>query len=230
MHRPANSLLLVALFFLPGLDLAFAHEPETLFNRVFLEAQAEREVKNDEIVVLLVSRYQGKSPQEIAGRVNADMEWALKEAKKFPDVNAATEGYNTSPLYEKGVIQGWEASQELRLRSTVATKATELVGVLQNKLQVRSMQFQPTRAQRDAVADELVAEAMEAFRRRAELVGKQMDGKNYRIVELHVSTQGSGGPVMYAERTMMMAKESAPAVEVGTSTVQVTVSGNVQYY
>lgn len=33
-----------------------------------------------------------------------------------------------------------------------------------------------------------------------------------------------------AKRAMMMAKDAAPAVEAGTSKVQVTVSGNVQYY
>jgi predicted secreted protein len=216
------------LLFLPL--TARADEGETLFNRVFLEAQAEREVQNDEIVTLLVSRQQGNSPQEIANRVNADMEWALKEAKRFPEVQVATQGYATSPRYEKGIIQGWEAQQELRLRSTAVARATELVGVLQSRLQVASMQFQPTDTLRDRVADELVEEALMAFRHRAELVGKHMDGKNYRIVELHVSTQGSGGPVRYAERAVMMAKDAGPAVEAGASKVQVTVSGSVQYY
>lgn len=228
-HLP-NSLFFATILPLLVSDFVLADEEETLFNRVYLEAQAERDVQNDEIVILLVSRQQGKSPQEIASRVNTDMEWALKEAKHFPDVQAATQGYATSPLYEKGVIQGWEARQELRLRSTAAAKATELVGVLQKHLQVAAMQFQPTRVLRDNVAEELVEEALTAFRRRAELVGKHMDGKEYRIVELHVSTQGPGGPV-YGERARMMAKDaSAPAVEAGTSTVQVTVSGSVQYY
>ncbi len=207
-----------------------ADEGETLFNRVFLEGQAEREVQNDEIEVMLVSRQQGNSPQEIASRVNADMEWALKEAKRFPDVQVATQGYATSPRYEKGLIQGWEAHQELRLRSTAAAKATELVGILQSRLQVASMGFQPTNALRDAVADELVEEALVAFRHRAELVGKHMDGKSYRFVEVHVSTQGSGGPIMFAERAMTMAKDAGPTVEAGTSKVRVTVSGSVQYY
>ena len=218
----------VQLLFLPL--LAKADEAETLFNRVFLETQAEREVQNDEIEVMLASRQQGNSPQEIANRVNADMEWALKEAKRFPDVQVATQGYATSPRYEKGVIQGWEAHQELRLRSTAVARATELVGILQSRLQVASMRFQPTAALRDSVADGLVEEALTAFRHRAELVGKHMDGKNYRIVELHVSTQGSGGPIMYAERAMTMARDAGPAVEAGTSKVQVTVSGSVQYY
>jgi len=218
----------IAMLFLPV--IVIAHENETMLNRVFLDAQAEREVANDQVEVLLVSRQQGNSPQEIANRVNADMEWALKEAKRFPDVQTATMGYATSPRYEKGVIQGWEAHQELRLRSTAAAKATELVGVLQSRLQVASMQFQPTDAVRDRVAGELVEEALIAFRQRAEIVGKHMDGKNYRIVELHVSTQGSGGPIMYAERAMTMAKDAGPAVEAGTSKVQVTVSGSVQFY
>lgn len=231
MNKSRRNQPVFRIFALWFLSLnVIAHEEEPLFNRVFLEVQAEREVENDQIEVLLVSRQQGNSPQEIAHRVNADMEWALMEAKRFPDVQVATKGYATSPRYEKGVIQGWEAHQELRLRSTAAVKATELVGVLQSRLQVAAMQFQPTDALRDRVADELVEEALIAFRRRAETVGKHMDGKSYRIVELHVSTQGSGGPIMYAERTMMVARDAGPAVEAGTSKVQVTVSGSVQYY
>lgn len=221
---------LTALIVIAAALSAQAHEGETLFNRVYLEAQAEREVKNDEIVVLLVSRHQGKSPQEIAGRVNADMDWAIKQAKAYPEIRTATESYTTSPLYDKGVIQGWEARQELRLTGTAIARVTELTGALQERLQVSAMEFQPTRALREATTDELVEEALQSFRRRAELVGRHMDGKEYRIVELHVSTQGPVGPVIRSGRAMMMKAETAPAVEAGTSTVQVTVSGNVQFY
>ncbi len=208
-----------------------AHEEETLFNRVHLEAQAEREVTNDEIVIRFVTRHQGKAPRDIAGRVNADMEWALKEAKRFPAVTASTETYSTTPVYEKGVIQSWEARQEVQLRSSDVAGATELAGVLQARLQLAGMQFRPTRALRERTADELVEEALKAFRQRAALVGRQMDGREYRIVDLHVSTQGGSGPVPYAERGMMMARDAAaPAVEAGTSVIQVVVSGSVQFY
>lgn len=208
-----------------------ADEQETLFNRVHLDAQAEREVVNDEVVIVFVARHQGKSPQDLAGRVNADMEWALKEAKRFGDVMASTESYTTNPIYGEGIIQSWEVQQQLRLRSSAMAQATELAGELQQRLQLVGMQFQPTRDLRERTADELIEEALAAFRHRAGLVARQMDGKEYRIVDLQVSTQGHGGPIPYAERGMMMAKgAAAPAVEAGTSKVQVTVSGSVQYY
>lgn len=210
---------------------ARAHDEETLFNRIHLDAQAEREVTNDEIVIRFEARHQGKAPREIAGRVNADMEWALKEAKRFPAVIASTESYSTTPVYDKGVVQAWEARQELRLRAEDIAAATELAGVLQERLQLSGMQFQPTRTLRERTADELIEEALKAFHHRAGIVGKTMEGREYRIVDLHVSTQGGAGPMSYAERGMMMAKDAgAPAVEAGTSVIQVTVSGSVQFY
>lgn len=224
-------LVLSLLIPVLGSPAAWAHDEETLFNRVHLEAQAEREVANDEIVIRFEARQQGKVPREIAARVNADMEWALKEAKRFPAVTASTESYSTTPVYEKGLVQSWQARQELRLRAGDIAAATELAGVLQERLQLSGMQFQPTRMLRERTADELVEEAVKAFHHRAGIVGKQMDGREYRIVDLHVSTQAGGGPMPYAERAMMMAKDAgAPAVEAGTSVIQVTVSGSVQFY
>ena len=89
------------------------------------------------------------------------------------------------------------------------------------------MQFSPTRETRVKIENELISEAMDAFRQRAEIINQHMDEKNYRIINLHVNT-GNSGPVMYREAmvsraaTMDMAMEMAPAVEAGTSKVVVT--------
>lgn len=228
--RRRLTLALIALNALPG-PLA-AHEEEVLFNRVFLEAQAERRVPNDEMQVLLVTEHQGKSPQAIAQNVNADMAWALSGAKKYQEVQAATRAYQTFPVYDKRVIVGWRATQELQLTSESMTRLTELVGILQERMQVRQMTFRPTRHTLDQHQDELIEEVVAAFKRRASIVGRQMDNPEYRIIELHISAGGGQPPVMFAERAAMSpaAADLAPSVEAGTSTIAVTVSGSVQFY
>jgi len=111
-------------------------------------------------------------------------------------------------------------------------RLTALVGELQARLQVRGMQFYPTRATRDGIVDELITEAMAAFKKRVRIVSAEMDEKNYRIVDLRVET-GDGFtpyPVARASRAMEMKMDASPAVEAGTSSVTVTVSGSVQFF
>jgi predicted secreted protein len=209
---------------------SFAGEEQVLFNRVYLDAQAERQIPNDEMRVILVTEHQGKSPADLAGRVNSDMAWALELAKGAKDVVAGTGSYRTFPLYQDKLIVGWRATQELELTSTSMARLTELTGKLQERLQVRDMQFRPTKATRDRFQEELMEEALATFRRRAEIVGRHMPSKDYRIVEMHVNAGGGPQPMMYERAMMKMDAGGAPAVEAGTSLLIVTVSGNVQYY
>lgn len=207
-----------------------AGDEETLFNRVYLDAQAERQIPNDEMRVVLVTEHQGKSPAELAERVNRDMNWALDLAKGVKEVTPATGSYRTYPLYDDRLIVGWRAEQELELTSTTMARLNDLTGRLQERLQVRDMQFRPTKATRDKYQEELVEEALAAFKRRAEIVAGHMPSRDYRIVELHVNAGGGPQPVMYERAMMKMDSGSAPAVEAGTSLLIVTVSGNVQFY
>ena len=230
MSAQSKFLFVISLFLVVN---AYAHDDEVLFNRVNIQAQAEREVPNDEMQVLLVTEHQGKQPAAIADQVNADMDWALKRSKQVKGVEVSTASYQTYPIYKDRDVVGWRVSQELQLKSSDTTKLSELVGALQERLQVRRMQFNTTKATRDHYENELIDEALEAFKRRVEIVQKHMDGKDYRIIELHVNTGGYSGPVLYQERAAKfstMAMDAAPSVEAGTSKLTVTVSGSVQFF
>lgn len=221
------------LMLLAVVPAAGAEENDVLFNRVYLDATVERDVPNDEMIVILRAEHQGREPAAVAERVNQDMAWALETAKREKAVKTETGSYTTHPIYDKQVITGWRSSQELQLTSTDIKTLTALVGRLQERLQVGNMEFRPTRETRERVREELIDEALAAFKHRAEAVGRHMTGREYRVVELHVNSGEQGPrPVFFADRAMMKmeANMAAPAVEAGTSVLQVTVSGNVQYY
>lgn len=210
-----------------------AHDEEILFNKVNLEAEARREVPNDEMTVLLTVEEQGGKPAELAERVNSDMAWALERAKEDPAIEAETHGYSTYPLYKNGTITGWRVRQELQLKSQEFSKLTELLGRLQERLQIMRMGFNPSPETREKHQNELISEAMERFRNRVKIIQQQMEGRDYRIVNLNVNTSGFGfpRPLMAAELSRAKADTaSAPAVEGGKSEVTVTVSGSVQFY
>ncbi len=219
------------LLFLPGVSAA--HEEEVLFNRIYLQAGAEREIPNDQMEVWVYSEQQGKEPGELADRVNRDMAWALDMVKPYQEVKSSTRAYRTTPIYKDRTIVGWRVVQELALKSKAITRLTELTGRLQERLKVRQMQFTPTEETRTKNENELIEEALQAFHQRVGIVKKHMPGKDFRIVDLHVNTSDQYiPPVARMESAPMKVISSAkpPAVEAGTSRVTVTVSGSVQFF
>jgi predicted secreted protein len=78
------------------------------------------------------------------------------------------------------------------------------------------------------VEDELITQALDAFKQRAELVRKQLSAKSYRIVDIAIN--GGGPQPMPQMRGYSMAKAdiAAPALEAGSSSVSVNVSGVIE--
>lgn len=208
------------------------HDHETLFNKVSLQAEAQGEAPNDEMTVVLSAEQQGSDAAALAERVNENMTWALGLAGKVAAVRAETQSYSTWPMYDDGVITGWRVRQELQLKSQDFARLTELLGKLQERLQIVRMGFSPTAETRRQYENELITEAMQAFKERVAVIQQSMGNSDYRIIELHVGAGGSSPPIrmMAAEASTLSMARSAPVVEGGTSEVTVTVSGSVQFY
>ena len=227
------SLRIFYLFYLLCFSsLSSAHDQEQLFNQVNLQAQSEREIPNDQMIVLLATEHEGSDTSGLAAKINTDMQWALAVIKKYSAVESQTKSYQTYPTYRKQIIIGWRASQQVEIKSINIAELTELTGKLQEKLQVKQMSFVPTTETRVTIENQLIEEAMQAFLERVEIVKKNMPDKNHRIINLNINAGGYRPPVVHAQRSMMQSMEmsGAPAVEAGTSKVTVTVSGRVQYF
>lgn len=209
-----------------------AAESEQLFDVFGIQAQAEAEVDNDEMRVILAVENQNRNPAVLSDSINRDMQWALSQIKKAPALQARTLSYSSFPVYEDQQIVAWQAVQQIELKSTDVAAMNDMVGNLQARLQVKQMSFRPTSATRKAAENRLVDQALDAFKGRAELVRKNMNAKGYRIVQVDIQTGNQFQPVPYAERANMAmfssAKTAAPAVEAGTSTTTVTVNGSIQ--
>ena len=72
-----------------------------------------------------------------------------------------------------------------------------------------------------------MSEALAAFRARAELVRKGLDASGYAIDDLHLDSNGGGGPRPMMMRAMAESDYSKPAVEGGSSRVEVTARGSI---
>jgi len=204
---------------------------DVLFNQVHLQASAEQDVDNDLLEVSLAVEVQGKEPARVAAQLNETMDWALKQARAKSNMEVQTQSYQTYPVYRDQIVVAWRASQQLLLKSRAVTELTVLAGELQERLQIKRMHFSVSPEARRRVENDLIGEAMEAFKQRVSTVREHMDESEYRIVNLDINT-GQPSPVMRQERVMAMSARdaAAPAVESGTSRVSVTVSGSVQFY
>jgi predicted secreted protein len=216
---------------LAALPVAADQERGLDYNLVRLEADAAAEVPNDLMRVTLAVEHNARDAAALPPLVNADMRWALDLAKQRPSVKAQSGEYTTQPEYAAGRIVGWRAIQVLELESEDFAEVTALATELQQKLQVRAMEFAPTRATRLRVENELTAAALRAFAAKAKLITETMGAARYEVVEVNV-----GGTPVYksqrgAEMAMMRAADAAAppiAVEGGTATLTVTVNGQIQ--
>lgn len=208
---------------------AAAQAPETLFNLVSLNAQAERDIPNDLLTATLAAEAEGADPAQLADGVNRAMQRALATALAYKSVKARSAGYQTSPVYDKNRVTRWRVRQELRLESADFAAATELIGKLQANLVVAGLALSVSAEARRGAENALVAEAIAAFEERARVVRDAMKAKGYRLRDLQVSGGGQIRPVMaMATRGMAADAIAAPALEPGTTRLVITASGTIQ--
>lgn len=205
-----------------------AHDGDPSYDRISLSASAEREVENDTLVAELYAEHQAQRQRDVSTVVNGAVAWALKKSKGQAGIKVQTTQYNTSAVYNKQTITGWRARQSIRLESTDAEKLSDLIGELQEKLSIGSIRYAVSKAARDAVEETLTSQAIAQFKRRAELVTRDLGRKSYRLVQLNIHAQGGNPrPVAYAARGMAM-DAAAPAIEAGVQTLGVNISGTIE--
>jgi predicted secreted protein len=221
-------MLLMALLIFP--PAAGAQSPETLFNLVSLNAQAEREIPNDLLTAQLAAEAEGTDPAQLADAVNHTMRRALASALAYKSVKTQSAGYQTTPAYDKNRILRWRVRQELRLESADFAAATELIGKLQTNLVVAGLTLSVSGEARRKAENALIAEALAAFEERARVVRDAMKAKGYRVRDLQVSPGGAPPRPMFALGARAMSSESLaqPAVEPGSTRILITVSGTIQ--
>jgi predicted secreted protein len=205
-------------------------DDELRYNQVRLQSQQSESVSNDTMHVTMNTYAEMQDPAKLAARINQDMEWALAQANQVKGVKVSTGSYQTWPITRKEVTTGWRGQQDLVLESRDTETLGSLAGQLQDKLQIKSMNFSVSDEKRVAVENRLIDVALNAFKERARIVGDNLKAEGYRIVDINVGTSMQRPPVMYQARmaTVSMEAGDAVAVEGGESDVRITVNGTIE--
>jgi predicted secreted protein len=228
MSRFTRLIVTSSLFALAASGGALAADEPPRYNQVQFQVERSRAVDNDRMHAVLGVTAEDDSPVRLADQINRTMDWALKTAKARPKIAARSGAYRTQPVYDKDRIRRWRATQELVIESSDFAELGSLIGQLQERLQVASIDFSVSAERRRLVEDELIAQALAAFQQRAELVRKQLATKGYRIVDISINT-GGGQPVpLMRGMTLEAAAVAPPALEAGTSVLSIGVGGAIE--
>jgi predicted secreted protein len=203
-------------------------------NVVALSASASVEVPKDWLTVVFSTTREGADAAAVQGPLKLALDAALAEARKLArpgQVEVQTGGFSLGPRYNpKGGITGWQGSTEL----IVEGRDTQAIAQLTSKVQTLSIArvgFGLSREARQKVEGEVAAQAIAAFRARADAVSRQFGFAGYTVREVSVNGEmSSPGPQvqMRLSAARAGADEAALPVEAGKATVSATVSGTVQ--
>lgn len=212
---------------------AAADPVQPRYNTVELQAEAQREVQNDLLNATLYVELNDSSPAALANALNKRANDALRLAKEHKGVRARSGGNHTYPVYTRGnALQGWRGRAEIRIESRDFESASALIGKLQSGMQLGGMHFSVAPETRRAVENELITEAIAAFRARADIAKAALGGKGYKVLRLNVGTAGRQAPqprLAMARAAPPPAQDvAAPDLEAGLSQVTVVARGAIE--
>ncbi|MEX5380440.1 SIMPL domain-containing protein [Acinetobacter towneri] len=210
---------------------AFAQQNESLnYNIVNVQAEATREVSNDQMHAVLYIEKSHKQPAELATQINQLMNQAIATARKYPTVKIETGAQSTYPIYDNDnrKLKEWRGRAQIRLESKDFKATSQLIAELQQHFQTQSINFKVSDEKRKKVESELMIEATKNFQQRAQALTQTWNKPSYQLVNLNLNTNNySPQPV---PRMAMMKSASAdmavPEQEVAAGESQMTVSAN----
>jgi len=200
-------------------------------DQVSFRVESTREVPNDWVAATLGVDEEGSDAAELAVRVNRRMAEALATAKQPAELQVSSGAYQTQPVYDRNKIARWRASQDLVVEGESVDLLTERVGRLQAQgLLLRGVSFSVAPETRKRVEDELVVEALTAFRERAGLIARGLGRRGWNLMSLAIGEPGLPVPGFRSRAMAMEAADAAvaPAFESGRSTLRVAIDATVE--
>lgn len=230
LPRCAALLVLGASLSIPQ---AQAAEPAQ-YNQISLRAEVDREVAHDRMHVTLYREDQLADPAKLAAQITATLNRAVERARAVKVVNVSLGSRQSYPIYDdKGrKVVAWRERAELRLEGADFAALAKLSSELLDELQIADMHFSLSSDNRKMHEDQLLKQAVAAFKARAQLVSEAMGASGYKLVRLDLDSRGGQRPPvmpMAAMKDMGMAESApVPQIESGNSELEVSASGVIE--
>lgn len=203
-------------------------------NVVHLSAQASTEVANDQLTVVFSVRREGPEAAAVQSQLKQALEAALAEAKAgapAEGLSLQTGQFTVSPRYLPKVgHSGWTGVAELVVQGRDLPAVSALTGRVRS-MTISRVAWSLSRQARDKVEAEVTAEAVAAFRTKADRSARWFGFSGWLLREVTVG-QDTGRdyapPVRALQARAAMAEAEELPTEAGKSTVTATANGSVQ--
>ncbi len=194
-----------------------------------LNAAATKQVAQDKVRIVLVAELSDPSQAKVSATLNETLDSVMKDVKGDPKVEARSGNYRLWPFTDKkGGITNWQGRGEIILESTDFEAASALAAKVADRMPIGNIAFSVSREERAKQEQELLAEAVTAFRERAQALTSALGFGSYAIRTIDLG--GSGEHYQPAPRMMAMAASAdkvAVPLEPGTEVISVSVNGSI---
>ncbi len=193
-----------------------------------LQAEATREVSNDEMHAVLFIEKSHKQPAELALQINQLMNQAMTTARRFPQVKIRTGAQSTYPIYDETnrKLKEWRSRAEIQLDSQDFKATSQLISELQQNFQTDSISFSVSDQQRKKVENELMLEASKNFQQRAQALTQAWNKNQYTLVNLNLNTNNYFPQPLVRSMSKVTMAESIPAQDISAGESKITVNAN----
>ena len=200
------------------------------YNLINIQAEASRQVSNDEMHAVLYIEKSNKQPAALSSQITQLMNQGMAIAKKYPQVKVETGAQSTYPIYDNDTtkFKEWRGRAEIRLESKDFKATSQLISELQQNFQTQSVNFTVSDEQRKKVENELMIEASKNFQQRAQMVSQAWNKPSYNLVNLNLNTNNYfPQPIMMrASMAKFDVANAAPAQDVAAGESKITVNAN----
>jgi predicted secreted protein len=238
MRTPSSLCTLLACFVVFAGAAQAQQQPATLpapSGVLNLSATATIEVPKDLMSVVFTVTRDGTDSGAVQTQIKQALDAALAEARRVAkpgQVDVQTGAFSLSPRYsQKGVINGWQGTAELRVEGRDMPAIATLAGKI-GTMTVNRVEYGIARETREKLEQDAAAQAIAAFRAKAASASKLFGYADYTVREVNVSTNEQVPMPYRGEAVMAMAMKSADAaplpVEAGKGSVTAVVNGAVQ--
>ncbi|MDR1367264.1 MAG: SIMPL domain-containing protein [Candidatus Accumulibacter sp.] len=201
-------------------------KPAARLSRVDISVTAEAYAANDRFRAVVVAADAGKTPEDIAPRIDAGIAETIMVVAACASIEARNGNTSSIPNFSDGKIKSWTMSSELFLESPDVAQLSELLGKLPPSIGISRIEQYPGPKNREKAENTAILEGIAAFKKRAKLVADTF-GKPYRIARMQVNTQNQLSSRPRATNSALSHKSSAP-IEAGETRINVVVSGQIE--
>ena len=239
MKLKALSLALITLPFASATLADAPHTPPSPpTNIISFNTEVETNVDRDLLQVTLFYQVDGKDLTDLNKNIAERLNKAVDAAKAKNAVEIKGNSRNTSVRYDdKGKKSGWTQRAELVLESKDFQALSEVITALDGVMAVEDMSAAISSEKLMKAESELTQAAIEKFKKKATLIQESLQMKNYRILDLDISSANEQAPIRAygaprAAKVSMLSSESAGAdtafLENGKETVRVRANARIE--